>query len=139
MLPSLWPGDLLTVQTAGIQDIAAKDIVLFRRGERTFAHRVVEIATRAGLLVTQGDAMLQADPEIEDFQLLGRVVGIMRRGKSFAPVCRWVGARRLVGKMLCSCDYLRGLALRVQQWRWENPPLVGQAGHDERSTFVGQT
>ena len=40
MLPTLWPGDLLTVQSRRAEDIEPGEIVLYMRGGRFFIHRV---------------------------------------------------------------------------------------------------
>ena len=41
MLPSIWPGDILEVRRPGEVKIASGELVLFERGGRFFAHRVV--------------------------------------------------------------------------------------------------
>lgn len=41
MLPTLWPGDLLTIQAQSFDQIQAADVVLFARVERFFIHRVL--------------------------------------------------------------------------------------------------
>jgi len=41
MLPSILPGDLISVQRAGLSGISSGEIVLYSREGRLFAHRVV--------------------------------------------------------------------------------------------------
>ena len=41
MLPTLWPGDLLTVEARSIDQVQAGDVVLFTRENRFFVHRVL--------------------------------------------------------------------------------------------------
>ena len=39
MLPSVWPGDLLTIQSAADDEVVPGDIVLVLRDNRFFVHR----------------------------------------------------------------------------------------------------
>lgn len=54
MLPSVRPGDILTVHQCEMRDARVGDIALFTRDSRLFAHQVV--AHSDGNLVTQGAA-----------------------------------------------------------------------------------
>lgn len=84
MLPSIWPGDTLILESAITGDVSEGDIVLFSRDCRLFAHRVVR-AVEQGLL-TRGDAMPQADPPVAENELLGRVACIVRNGECVEPI-----------------------------------------------------
>ncbi|MFZ3371295.1 MAG: S24 family peptidase [Candidatus Sulfotelmatobacter sp.] len=42
MLPSVWPGDLLTIQNAAYDEVIPGDITLVLRDNRFFVHRLVE-------------------------------------------------------------------------------------------------
>src|SRR5436309_12353082 len=95
MLPSVWPGDLLTVRRQSFSEFQNGEIVLYERegGENTLtrpygpaspggrgfvAHRVV--GRRGGKLITRGDSLRQNAPVHEE-QVLGRVVGVTRNGR----------------------------------------------------------
>ena len=80
MLPSLWPGDLLTIQSAAHDEIAPGDIVLVLRDNRFFVHRLVEKRQVQDCLlwITRGDAMPQNDPPVAASDLLGRVASVCR-------------------------------------------------------------
>jgi hypothetical protein len=87
MLPSVWPGDTLVVESIESGSISEGDIVLFGRDRRLFAHRVV---TRIRVLegrqfLTCGDAMTVPDPPVSESDLLGRVAYIVRNGRSIEP------------------------------------------------------
>ena len=41
MLPSVWPGDTLVIESVASDAVSEGDIVLFSRERRLFAHRVV--------------------------------------------------------------------------------------------------
>jgi hypothetical protein len=96
MLPSVWPGDILEIQRISGQEISARDIVLFTRDRRLFAHRVVSaIQHRGGItILTEGDGMPQPDPVFSESELLGKVCSITRNGRSFEPNARLGMAQR---------------------------------------------
>jgi hypothetical protein len=83
MLPALWPGDLVTIQSAGIAAIGAGEIVLCRVGRSLCLHRVVQ---NVGVcLITRGDFVPEPDPPVHPSEILGRLVAV-RRGRSlFVP------------------------------------------------------
>lgn len=115
MLPSLWPGDLLTIQSAAYDEVVPGDIVLVMRDNRFFVHRIVETRRDGDCIswITRGDAMPQSDPPTAASELLGRVVGISRANRSFIPSRRVLPVHSALAKMLCQSDRLRALALRI--------------------------
>jgi len=80
MLPAVRPGDVLLVHRCGIEDASLGDVVLYLRQRRLFAHRVV--ARSAAQLLTQGDSIGEVDDAVTAHELLGKVVRIMRRGRT---------------------------------------------------------
>src|SRR5208282_5009234 len=74
MLPSLWPGDLVLIQSAAYDEVVRGDIVLVMRDNRPFVHRLVERRPVQGRLswITRGDAMPRNDPPVAQSELLGR-------------------------------------------------------------------
>jgi len=87
MLPSVWPGDTLVVESVNSNAVSIGDIVLFGRDRRLFAHRVVAKRSRSGdsQVVTRGDAMPGVDSPLSEDELLGRVSLIVRNGKCIEP------------------------------------------------------
>jgi hypothetical protein len=83
MVPSIYPGDLLTVRSESIAGARCGEIVLFLLGGRFFVHRVMRKWPERGRVVFAacGDALNQEDPSVDGTQLLGRVTSILRRGK----------------------------------------------------------
>src|SRR5208283_2572418 len=59
MLPAVWPGDLLTIQSTAYDEVVPGDIVLVLRNNRFFVHRLVESRRDQDCLwwITRGDAM----------------------------------------------------------------------------------
>jgi signal peptidase len=78
MLPAVRPGDVLLIRHCSIEEPDLGDVVLFTRQRRLFAHRVV--SRSSACLVTQGDAIAAPDPAVSASELLGKVVGVQRRG-----------------------------------------------------------
>src|ERR1051326_9156587 len=66
MLPCIWPGDTLMVESVTRDDVSEGDIVLFGRDRRLFAHRVTRRAGADGRIVTRGDSMSQPDPPVSE-------------------------------------------------------------------------
>jgi len=87
MLPAVWPGDTLVIESVKGNAVSEGDIVLFRRDRRLFVHRVVAKGAPSGEagIVTRGDAMPHPDPLIAEGDLLGRVTSIVRNGKRIEP------------------------------------------------------
>jgi hypothetical protein len=84
MIPSIYPGDLLTVRSGSPDTVRRGEIVLALLGGRFFVHRVMRKWPERDRVVfaIRGDALPQEDPSIDGSQLLGSVVAISRRGKS---------------------------------------------------------
>ena len=122
MLPSLWPGDVLTVQRAGHEEVDPGDILLIVRNGRPFVHRLLR---KTGLpecpeLVLRGDAMPQDDPPAQTTQLLGKVFAIERNHRYVVPKRRAGPMSRLWALALCHWDLFRNLALRIHLMRQGN-------------------
>jgi Peptidase S24-like len=100
MIPSIYPGDLLTVRSESVANARSGEIVLFLLGGRFFVHRVMRKWPERNRVVfaTRGDALIQEDPSVDGTQLLGRVTSISRHGKpvkfasranSWTTLLRW--------------------------------------------------
>jgi hypothetical protein len=116
MLPSVWPGDLLTIQSAKHDEVSPGDIVLILRNSRFFVHRLVEMRrNQDGLLwITRGDALPRNDPPEASSELLGRVAGIRRGNRSFVPIRRVSRFHSAAGWTLRRWDRFRNPTLRIR-------------------------
>jgi signal peptidase I len=87
MLPSVWPGDLLTIERVAQDEVVPGDIILVLRNQRPFIHRLVQKRSSENGLswITRGDAMPDNDPPTAASELLGRVTSIDRGNRSFVP------------------------------------------------------
>jgi hypothetical protein len=90
MIPSIYPGDLITVRSDSSAGARRGEIVFFLLGGRPFVHRVMRKWPERNRVVfaTRGDALPKEDPSVDASQLLGRVIAIQRRGKSVALVIK---------------------------------------------------
>jgi len=119
MLPSLWPGDLLTIEGTSHDEIIPGDLVLVMRHNLFFVHRLVE--TRRGPCglswITRGDALLHNDFPVDRSELLGRVVEICRAERTFVPDRKMSMLDSVLASIFCRFDRIRSLALRIHAAR----------------------
>jgi len=85
MSPAIRPGDLLNVRRTPAEGVRRGDVVLFWRGGRLFAHRVVA-RTPGGMVTTRGDAHWHDDPAVPAEDVLGIVQSVLRKDKMYPPV-----------------------------------------------------
>ncbi len=119
MLPTLWPGDLVTIRSHTLQQAKPGEIVLYRREGRFFIHRSVK-KFRLGeelLLITRGDSMPKDDPPVCAGELLGKVTEIRRQGRLMTPSRRLSLLRLILGQILCHSDLSQRVALRLHSRR----------------------
>ena len=119
MLPSIWPGDVISIDGRAIASVRSGDIVLYEANDGFFVHRLVEklgIENQA-YWITRGDAMPQSDPAVPESHLLGYVSSICRSGRTLNPKPRLTPLMRAAGWVLCRSDSLRSVALRLQSFR----------------------
>lgn len=110
MLPSVQPGDVLTVRREAAGGLRSGEIILAQRGRQLVAHRIVGKKGRS--LITRGDSLTENDAPFEESQVLGRVVAVTRGGRTVDP--RLTPGRLLTLVLLRRSD----LAVRVLL-RWK--------------------
>lgn len=96
MRPALRPGDILKIERpAGIPEIGT--IVVALRDGGLVAHRVVERIGSGDVptLVTRGDALGNCDSPLSADEVLGKVVSVVRAGRTFAVPDRGIGPSAL--------------------------------------------
>jgi signal peptidase len=121
MMPAVRPGDVLSIRRVDLRETSPGEIVLFARGGRLFAHRIVDQGgggSRDPYLVTRGDRLLENDPPVFQSELLGRVTSI-DRGRSHVRFRSWLdGSNRVLGRLLRFSDRATVLFLRLTAfWR----------------------
>jgi signal peptidase I len=115
MVPSIHPGDLISIQRASLSEISPGEIVLYSREGRLFAHRVVACAEspERPLLILRGDRLRHNDPPVCASELLGRVQFIERGQRRFQPAARLSLWQRMIVLLLGSSDRATYLYLRL--------------------------
>jgi hypothetical protein len=112
MLPAIWPGDMLTVRRAGIEQVRLRDVALFTREGRLFAHRVVARGGR--YVVAQGDTVPSPDAPVTASELLGVVVDVSRNGKTSRSFANPGRPARLVSAIARRSSRFSKVLQRVQ-------------------------
>jgi Peptidase S24-like len=125
MLPALWPGDVVEIESCPREELRPGEIVLAQRDERLVLHRLLAGSGTAGF-VLRGDCVRCADPEYPAGALLGRLVrGAAERrdvpepGRWARSAAEWSGAKwsRAIGILFCYCSLARRVALRLHSRR----------------------
>jgi hypothetical protein len=137
MLPTLWPGDLLTIQSCqpGNFDsdqlepnqLEPGEIALYLREGRFFIHRIVANNVKTGgFLITRGDCMPENDPPVHRDELLGRVTAIRRGSRLAQPARKLSVLRRMEAHSLCHSNLLRQIVLRLwKRFQADHHPAEG--------------
>ena len=120
MLPALWPGDVVEIESCSLDNVRPGDIVLAQRDERLVLHRLVACRRPTGFLL-RGDCVPSPDPLLPPEALLGRLVSRGGDGQETpaGALRQWLGARwaRALGVLFCYCGIARRLALKIHGWR----------------------
>jgi len=119
MVPSIHPGDLVSVQRAGLSEISPGEIALYLREGRLFAHRVVARAGSAEqpLLIMRGDRLRHNDSPVCASELLGRVHLIERGQRRLLPATGLSMWKRMILRLLRFSDRATYLYLRLDAGR----------------------
>ena len=87
MLPSVWPGDVVTVRRRSAAELLPGSIAVCYRDQGFVAHRL--IGRQGDRLITRGDSHLWDDPPFGEDEVLGEVVSILRNGRPVALTPAW--------------------------------------------------
>jgi signal peptidase I len=112
MLPTLWPGDLLTIESIAVEQAEPGDLILYMHKGRFFIHRLIEKHEDDRTFITRGDCMPAADPPVPAKEFLGKVVQVRHGASSFEPHARFSGFHWAIARLLCYIAPLQQLALR---------------------------
>lgn len=106
MFPTSQSGDTITVKPAKATDVSVGDVIVYVRGKRMIAHRLISKRIRNNeiVLICQGEFFSKPDPLIEGRQVLGKVVAVKRNGRNIRFDTFW---RRLIGLLLAKTAPLR--------------------------------
>src|SRR5260370_15366200 len=81
--PWVRPRDIALIRQISIENVRCGDVVLFRRENHLFVHRIVEKRgpLNAAQLLSKGDTHPTSDGVVQEQELLGRVMRIYRNGR----------------------------------------------------------
>lgn len=114
MLPSIFPGDILTVRRQSPAKLRTGHIVLCYRNEGLVAHRL--IGKIGNGLITRGDSLLHHDQPFHEDQVLGQVVSVLRDGRVVDPSPIWW--RRAAACVLRHSELCIRILLRLRRPLW---------------------
>jgi Peptidase S24-like len=117
MLPRLWPGDEVEIDNCSLADLQPGEIALATSDGQLFLHRL--IAIRPNGFVLWGDSMPGPDPIFPVDALLGRLVSRNRSANKWWRTAGWI---------LCHCDWVRHLALKLHKPREASGRIGSEAG-----------
>ena len=119
MLPSVWPGDTLTICRTDMAAVLPGEIVLSRCNGWLLAHRVIEKAERPGgmFLITRGDSLSMDDPPVSREELLGTVTSIVRGRRRITPRLHLTFYERALSFILRHSERATSLLLRLHALR----------------------
>ncbi len=88
MLPSVQPGDVLSIRQKSLAELNPGQIVVFHRNGGLVAHRIVE---KIGVhLITRGDSLRFHDRPVVEEEVVGQVISILRDGRPVDPRLGWM-------------------------------------------------
>lgn len=115
MLPTLWPGDVLTIQSRQLSEVEPGELILYERRGRFFVHRLI-LTSGENMFVTRGDCMAETDPPISGEHFLGTVTAIARGESVIVPSRNRSLANRILAIILCEFGLLQRLVLRFHSF-----------------------
>jgi signal peptidase I len=109
MLPTLWPGDIITVQRRDMAALQLGNVVVYRREGMLVTHRVTHI--RGDRLITRGDSIRYNDLPVNQSEIVGQAAFIDRNGRRMHlnQSC-W---QRIGSFLLRRSDFYRRIVVRV--------------------------
>jgi len=114
MLPAIWPGDVVGIESCSPSDIRPGDVALALRDGRFFLHRLIASSDAKGF-VLGGDSVPAPDVPYPAEALLGRLVS--RSGDRWRSSFCTAKLSRAAGLLLAHCGPLRRLALKLRSRR----------------------
>ena len=117
MIPTLWPGDLVSVEPARRRKLLTGDLVVFQRDERLIVHRIVgrDQAGAGCRILTRGDTQIAPGDAVPESDVLGLVAAIHRFGVR-RPVMPTQGvASRTLSRITRRSDRFRHLLFHLNR------------------------
>ena len=118
MVPALWPGESVTIDSLDMKCIKIGQIVVFSRDGHFVIHRVVRIdppvdGTNDGTMVTRGDTAVRDDAPVLRSEYLGAVAAVHRFGAARPVRLKPSRSARAVASLIRRSDLARRLLDRL--------------------------
>lgn len=124
MLPTLWPGDILTIQSKQLAQAQVGELVLYERDGRFFVHRLLCKSPTGDFFLTRGDCMSEPDEVVAGQKFLGSVCLVTRGDSQHVPQPRMSKASRAAAFALRKSGILQRAALRLcALFRYQEKPF----------------
>ncbi len=119
MYPLLRPGDTIYIERISFQALPIGSIVVFKRGERWVAHRLIRKDHWAGhsMGYTQGDSCIKLDEAVTEANYIGRVMARKRGNQPAMPLQPGAYGRFMVHNRPWPHYPLHFLVKAVRKWR----------------------
>ncbi|MGO9640254.1 MAG: S24/S26 family peptidase [Candidatus Acidiferrales bacterium] len=121
MIPAIWPGEILLIQRKDIHEISQGEVVVYQRGDRLYAHRVICCPDRTGAgerssprLITRGDAIAAQDPPVSESEFLGYAAAILRNGAWQEIPARPGFGQRVLAALARHSSFVARIALHLR-------------------------
>jgi len=151
MLPALWPGDFVEIESCSLEDVRPGEMVLALRAGRLVLHRLLTPCTLDGFTL-RGDSLPLPDPQFPREALLGRQVRRNQVPRNEVRRAHRAGSvttsamlleirptlSRAVGLLLCHCAPARRVALKLHSLRraWARELGDARAGAEHSSSSL---
>jgi signal peptidase I len=124
MLPLIQEGDRVLVAHS-CASARQGDVIVFRRGGRLVAHRVLRIYRRQSepVFITKGDNVRRFDPPVNASEVVGRVLTVEREGWQMAlDTAAWRAVGWLIALSTLAWIKLYGWGRRLKRRLWGPRP-----------------
>ncbi|MCF8256631.1 MAG: hypothetical protein K9J06_03710 [Flavobacteriales bacterium] len=120
MWPFLLPGDVATIAPVKADEVLLGDVLVFDRGDRWIAHRLISKETKGKnhVLRTRGDSCINEDAPFKEEKLRGKVVEVQRGRRVFR--LDHLRAQRL-GRMMVTTSDVSSPVIHALLLAWRLP------------------
>ena len=124
MAPSVWPGDIVTIESVAAAELEPGDVALYERPEGVVLHRYM--GAGPGGLRFRGDARSIDDAPVQPAQVLGKVIAIRRGRRRLFPARLLNVIARILSPLLRRSPLAWAGAQRLRRLRMRLPGFLAR-------------
>jgi signal peptidase I len=109
MVPSIWPGDLVTVRRQEMPTLQSGHVIVYKRDAVLVTHRITH--TYLDHVITRGDSVWHDDAPVKEADIVGRVICLVRNGRRVRLNPSY--GQRLISFFLRRSDFYRRIMVRL--------------------------